>query len=224
MKPPALVIMAKEPAVGQTKTRLCPPLTPTQAADLYEALLRDTIGLAAGLEGVQLAIAVTPPQAVDAFRRRAPADTRLLPVTGADIGDCLAQVLGRLLAEGRAGAMALNSDGPTLPARYLRQAVACLARADVVLGPGEDGGYYLIGLTEPHPDLFRGIDWSTERVTAQTLARAEALGLAVALLPPWYDVDTASDLERLRAEVASLPDDVAPHTRHFLSARWGLDI
>ena len=202
--------------MGRTKTRLCPPLTPEQAAALYEALLRDTIHLAAGWEGVQLAIAVTPPEATDLFERWSPPGTILLPVTGVDIGHCLDQVLGRLLARGHAQAMALNSDGPTLPAGYLRQAVACLARADVVLGPGEDGGYYLIGLKKPHPDLFRGIDWSTERVTAQTLARAEALGLAVALLPAWYDVDTASDLERLRAEIAALPDDAVPHTRHFL--------
>jgi rSAM/selenodomain-associated transferase 1 len=216
MKPPALVIMAKEPAVGRTKTRLCPPLTLAQAAALYEALLRDTIGLAAGQEGVQLAIAVTPPEALVAFRRWSPSGASLLPVRGADIGDCLNKVLGQLLARGHAQAMALNSDGPTLPASHLRQAVAALASADVVLGPGEDGGYYLIGLKKPHPDLFRDIEWSTERVTAQTLARAEALGLSVALLPAWYDVDTASDLERLRAEVASLPDDAVPYTRHFL--------
>jgi rSAM/selenodomain-associated transferase 1 len=210
--------MAKEPAVGRTKTRLCPPLTPAQATALYEALLRDTIGLVAGWRGVQLAIAITPPEALDTFRRWSPPGTSLLPVRGADIGDCLNKVLGHLLAQGHAQAMALNSDGPTLPPSHLRQAVAGLASADVVLGPGEDGGYYLIGLKEPHPDLFQGIDWSTERVTAQTLARAEALGLTVALLPTWYDVDTESDLERLRAEVATLPPDAVPHTRCFLEA------
>jgi rSAM/selenodomain-associated transferase 1 len=216
MKEPALVIMAKAPAVGRTKTRLCPPLTLEQAAALYEALLRDTIGLAAGLEGVQLAIAVTPPGATALLRQWCTPGTILLPVTGTDIGDCLDQVLSRLLASGHSGAMALNSDGPTLPASHLRQAVARLDEADVVLGPGEDGGYYLIGFREPHPGLFRRIDWSTERVTQQTLARAEALGLSVALLPAWYDVDTVLDLGRLRAEIAALPDDAVPHTRRFL--------
>ena len=220
MKPPALVIMAKEPAVGRTKTRLCPPLRLEQAAALYEALLRDTIDRAAGLEGVQLAVAVTPAEALNTFRPWCPPDTLLLPVTGADIGDCLNQVLSLLLSRGYAGAMALNSDGPTLPIEQLRQAVARLDRADVVLGPGEDGGYYLIGLKEQHPGLFQGIDWSTERVAAQTLEKAGILGLCVSLLPTWYDVDTAADLVRLRAEVATLPANAVPHTRHFLEVEY----
>ncbi|UCC61738.1 MAG: TIGR04282 family arsenosugar biosynthesis glycosyltransferase [Anaerolineae bacterium] len=214
-----LVIMAKEPAVGQTKTRLCPPLTPMEAAALYEAMLRDTIGLVAGLQGVRLAIAVTPPEATDSFRRISPPDAILLPVAGADIGDCLDQVLGRLLADGYSQAIALNSDGPTLPVATLREAIVRLDGAEVVLGPSEDGGYYLIGLKQPRPELFRGIEWSSERVTAQTLARAEAMGLSVAVLPRWYDVDTSADLDRLWAELATLPAEALPYTRRFFAHR-----
>ena len=219
MGDPVLVIMAKQPAVGHTKTRLCPPLTLTEAAALYEAMLRDTIELVAGLEGVRLAIAVTPPGAIDAFRRISPPDAILLPVDGADIGDCLNQVLGRLLVDCHSQAIALNSDGPTLPATYFQQAIDRLHSVDVVLGPSEDGGYYLIGLTQPRPELFREIEWSSEQVTAQTLARAEAMGLSVALLPPWYDVDTAADLDRLRAELATLPAGALPYTRRFFAHR-----
>jgi rSAM/selenodomain-associated transferase 1 len=208
--------MAKAPAVGRTKTRLCPPLSPTEAAQLYEALLRDTIHLAAGLDGVQLAIALTPPEATQQFERWSPPGTVLLPVSGADIGQCLDRAFSSLLAAGHNGVMALNSDGPTLPAAYLARALAHLVQADVVLGPGEDGGYYLIGLRAPQPKLFYEIDWSTERVLSQTLARAESLELCVALLPPWYDVDTAPDLDRLRAEIVSLPPDAVPHTRRFI--------
>jgi rSAM/selenodomain-associated transferase 1 len=211
-----LVIMAKQPAVGQAKTRLSPPLTAGQAAALYEAMLRDTIELVAGLEDVRLAIAVTPPEAIEAFRSVGPPGAILLPVAGADIGDCLIQTLGALLAAGHSSAIAINSDGPTLPAAYLQQAVDRLGGADLVLGPSEDGGYYLVGLKQPHPELFSGIEWSTERVTAQTLDRAERLGLSVALLPPWYDVDTPADLDRLRAELATLPVDALPHTRRWL--------
>ena len=212
-----LVMMAKRPEVGRTKTRLCPPLTPTQAAALYEAMLRDTIELVAQLEGVQLAIAVTPPEATSAFLHMSPPGTLLLPVAGADIGDCLNQVLSGLLASGHSRAMALNSDGPTLPSSHLRQAVAELDDADVVLGPSEDGGYYLVGLKEPQPGLFQDIEWSTERVTSQTLVRAEALGLSVVTLPPWHDVDTAPDLNRLRVELDGLPMGTAAHTRQFLA-------
>ena len=219
MKKAAIVIMAKQPAVGRTKTRLCPPLTPVEAAALYEALLRDTIDLVAGLDGIQLAIAVTPPEATESFGCISPPDTHLLSVACADIGDCLNQVLGRLLADGHPQAIAINSDGPTLPADHLRQAVRLLdsVDTDVVLGPSEDGGYYLIGLKQPQPGIFRDVAWSTERVTDESLARAEALGLNVALLPPWYDVDTATDMKRLRAELATLPDEALPHTRRFLA-------
>ncbi len=214
---PALVIMAKQPIVGRTKTRLSPPLTPAEATALYGALLLDTIELGAGLKGVQLAIAVTPPQAVDTFRHIGPPGIILLPVAGTNIGDCLDHVLGRLLAAGHPLAIALNSDGPTLPDAYLRQAFDRLRGVDVVLGPSEDGGYYLIGLKEARPELFRDIRWSSERVTAQTLARAEVVGLSVALLPPWYDVDTGADLERLRGELATLPAETLPHTRRFFA-------
>ena len=214
---PVLVIMAKQPAVGETKTRLCPPLTADEAAALYEAMLWDTIGLVAGLDDVSLAIAVTPPEAIGAFRCMGPPDAILLPVAGADIGDCLSQALGALLAAGHFSAIAINSDGPTLPAAYLRQAVARLDGADIVLGPSQDGGYYLIGLKQPRPELFRDIEWSTERVTAQTLDRAETLELSIALLPPWYDVDTPADLDRLQTELAILPAEALPHTRRFLA-------
>jgi rSAM/selenodomain-associated transferase 1 len=219
MRDPVVVIMAKQPAVGRTKTRLCPPLTPAEAVALYEAMLRDTIRLVADLEGVRLAIAVTPPEATGAFRRISPPHAILLPVAGADIGECLNQALGRLLAAGHSRAIALNSDGPTLPAAFLKQAITRLDGADVVLGPSEDGGYYLIGLTQPQPELFQDIEWSTEQVTAQTLARAEAMGLSVALLPPWYDVDTAADLDRLQAELATLPAEALPHTRRLFAHR-----
>jgi len=214
----ALAIMAKLPAVGQAKSRLSPVLTPSDAAALYEALLLDTIELAGGLEGVQLAIGITPSDAVDYFRHISPSNTVLIPVDGADIGDCLKQALGQLLADDYARALALNSDGPTLPVTILRQACAELENReiDVVLGPNEDGGYYLIGIKQPHPELFEGISWSTSQVTSQTLTKAETLGLEVAQLPPWYDVDTPAELDRLRAELPTLPDTSLRHTRRFL--------
>ena len=219
MSDPALVIMAKRPAVGRTKTRLSPPLTLAEAAALYEAMLRDTIHLGARLKGVQLAIAVTPPEATSTFQRVGPPGVILLPVAGVNIGDCLNQVLGGLLAAGHPQAIALNSDGPTLPAAYLRQAFVRLDGADVVLGPSEDGGYYLIGLKQACPELFRDIEWSSEQVTDQTLARAQAMGVSVAMLPPWYDVDTSAGLDRLRGELATLPATALPHTRRFFARR-----
>jgi rSAM/selenodomain-associated transferase 1 len=215
---PVVVIMAKQPAIGETKTRLSPPLTLSEAATLYEALLQDTIALVAGLAGVQPAIAITPHDAVDYFSSISPTPTILLPVSGSDIGDCLNQVMIHFLALGHPGVIALNSDGPTLPQGYLQQAVDFLERSDVVLGPSEDGGYYLIGLKQSVPELFQDILWSTEHVTTQTLANAKRLGLRVAMLPTWYDLDAIEDVYRLRDELQVLPADRLRHTRRFFRA------
>ena len=213
------VIMAKQPVPGRTKTRLCPPLSPLDAAQLSEALLSDTIALVSRLQGVRLAVAVTPAAAVAAFRLRVPHDAVLLPVEGPDIGACLSQATECLFAEGYSRVMAIGSDGPTLPSAYLERAAELLDHHDVVVGPSEDGGYYLVGLRRPAPGLFEGIAWSTSRVVSQTEGRAATLGLSVAWLPPWYDVDTAADLERLRAELATLPSHTLTSTRRFFNAR-----
>ena len=109
----------------------------------------------------------------------------------------------------------MNSDGPTLPLACLEEAFSALYREDITLGPGHDGGYYLIGMKRPHPELFQGIAWSTEQVVPQTLDICHHLGLSVHLLPEWYDVDVAADLERLQCDLQQDPS-LAPHTRAFL--------
>ena len=212
----ALIIMAKEPRVGSTKTRLCPPLTPEQAAQIYEALLLDTIDIAAGIEGLDLAIAVTPSDAADYFKHITPDGTLLIPVDCPDIGLCLSQVLSELLRIGYNHVLALHSDGPTLPVAYIQEAIRTLTDKDLVFGPAEDGGYYLIGLSRIHTEIFTGIEWSTEKVLSQSIFKADQSGLSVHVLPPWYDVDTANDIHRLRNEIKTLPTDTLRHTRHFL--------
>ena len=213
----ALIIMAKKPIVGSTKTRLCPPLEPAEAALVYEALLLDTIQLCAGIEGIHLAVAVTPPDAVGYFEKKTPSGTVLLPVDCPDIGHCLQQVIGQLLEVGYDKVIALNSDGPSLPAACIFQAVNYLDQHDLVLGPGEDGGYYLIGLKRLYTDLFRGIDWSTPQVLPQTVSKIKALGIDAAVLPYWYDIDTWDDLLRLKDELGRLPLEALPNTRRFFS-------
>jgi glycosyltransferase A (GT-A) superfamily protein (DUF2064 family) len=117
----------------------------------------------------------------------------------------------------------MDSDSPTLPLAHLDQAFEMLddAKVDVVLGPCEDGGYYMIGLKSPCAALFHGVAMSTPTVAAQTLDRAREQGLHVACLPRWYDVDTYQDLGRLAKELASRMDRPARHTRAFLSHTAG---
>lgn len=219
MSNPALIIMAKQPSVGSTKTRLTPPLGPEQAAALYEALLKDTIALGASMKAVDLTIAVTPPDAVGFFERIRPPGARLLPVDCEHIGDCLSQVIGRLLEEGYPKVCALNSDGPSLPPEHIQRAFDLLDDHDMVLGPNEDGGYYLVGLKQLHAEIFTGIPWSTAQVLPQTLEKVKALGLRAALLAPWYDVDSVADVVRLRRELQSLPLDRLVHTRRYFESR-----
>ena len=207
--------MAKQPRTGYTKTRLCPPFELQQAAEFYEALLLDTFALGSSLSGVQLAVAFTPTLARGYFEQVTPQGTLLFPVAGADIGECLAQATAYFISTGFQKVIALNADGPSLPQNYLLQAAHLLDETDLVLGPGEDGGFYLVGMKKPHPELFQQIYWSTSQVLAQTLARAAALSLSTVLTPLWYDVDTAQEAARLAQELMQLAPKQLAHTRRF---------
>lgn len=219
---PALVVMAKEPQAGQSKTRLCPPLTPQQAAELYAACAQDVIENALALPHVRTYVAVTPPAGRAYFERTAPGAT-VLPVDGATIGRCLDTVLTDLLARGHPRAAAVSSDSPDLWPEIISHGIELLNQFDVVLGPSQDGGYYFVGLKQPAPGLFSDeIRWSTHVVLAQTLARAELAGLRVAHLPATVtDVDTAADLAILRRSLDAAPLHRAKRTRAALQRLAG---
>ncbi|HZD56898.1 MAG TPA: TIGR04282 family arsenosugar biosynthesis glycosyltransferase [Anaerolineales bacterium] len=215
--PNALLVMAKRPAPRRTKTRLTPPLSPLQAATLYECFLKDTLDLVREIPSVQPVIAYLPAQEKAYFRGLAP-DFELLLQTGSDLGSRLDKALTQYLARGYGRVVIMNSDGPTLPPRYLEMAFETLAAdTDVVLGPCDDGGYYLIGLKQPAPRLLREVRMSTAHVTADTLDLAAEMGLQTTLLPCWYDVDDLDSLARLIEELDGSPSGLAPHTRAFLS-------
>jgi rSAM/selenodomain-associated transferase 1 len=218
----AVAIMAKAPWPGTVKTRLCPPLLATEAAALYRCFLLDKIRAVGALTGAQPVIAYTPDDARTEFDVLDPSFT-LVPQRGPDLGARLHGILTHLLAAGHAGAMAVDSDTPTLPARFLQQAVDCLTRPgpDVVLGPTEDGGYYLIGIRRPHRELFDAMPWSTPEVLEVTLRRAAAAGLRAACLPSWFDVDTPDDLERLSKSINVDEATSAPETERFLTTWRG---
>jgi rSAM/selenodomain-associated transferase 1 len=213
----ALFIMARRPVAGASKTRLCPPLSPAAAAALYACFLADVIDRvreAAGLvAGLVPAIAFTPADAAAYFTDLAP-DFALVPQTGATLGERLDGVLSGALSRGYRPVAAVNSDSPSLPAAYLAQAFAALddSAVDVVLGPCDDGGYYLIGWRRPHPALVRDVAMSAADTLAQTLAVAARDGLRAVLLPPWYDVDGPADLARLATDPG-----LGSHTRAFLA-------
>jgi len=231
----ALAVMTKAPQAGQVKTRLVPPLTRNEAAELNKCFLHDTTAaiLNATTDNEASGVAVyTPVGSESAYAGLVPAGFSLLPQRGTGFGDRLYCATDDLFKCGFASVCLIDSDSPTVPASSFARAVRQLAEPGdrVVLGPCDDGGYYLIGLKKPHRELFDRIDWSTERVFDQTVDRASKLGLGATLLPAGFDVDDAVSLRRLCDELlggkSTLTGDIASNTRRFLReivAREGRD-
>lgn len=228
--------MAKAPRPGRVKTRLMPFLQPDEAAQMSAAFLRDitaNIALASRDAAVTAWIAYAPAGLEGLFDGMLEPGTRFVLADGGieappgveGFGLSLLHAAQALLHGGAASVCLLNSDSPTLPTRLLVQAAQALAAPGdrVVLGPAEDGGYYLLGLKRPHAGLFANIAWSTDQVARQTRARAAGLGLEVVELAPWYDVDDAAALRRLLGDQPSavLTPYPAPCTS-ALAARLGL--
>jgi len=218
--PSAVVMMAKTPRPGTVKTRLCPPLSPEDAAELYRCFLLDTIAKLGTCRQASLFIAYTPRIDRGVFAAMAP-HLPLLPQRGRDLGARMADCFAQLFARGYTVVLLTGSDLPTLPIQVIHQALDLMARpqTDVVLGPSEDGGYYLIGLHTLYRELFEKMTWSTPQVLAETVRRAQAQGLQIAYLPPWFDVDTPADLVRLQATLAQDSNDLLPHTQQFFRQR-----
>jgi len=224
-----IAVMSKLPRAGHSKTRLCPPLTPEQAARLSGAFLRDvTEGLAAAARQAAItAYAAYAPAGVEAELRPhlAPGTVPILadgsspvPPGVEGFGRCLLHATDQVFRRGHASAGVLSSDTPTLPTEYLVRAADLLAAGDgrrVVLGACDDGGYYFLGMTARHWQLFAHTAWSTDSVAATTRRHAQALGLELIELPRWYDVDGALSLAQLRRETGGYP---APTTRNALAA------
>lgn len=202
----ALGIMCKAPVEGVSKTRLCPPLTLAEAAEMSRRFIADVAAViadvapASGARGVAVH---TPASDEAAFEGLLPDGFTMLGQRGGDLGQRLLHATADLLADGCGGICLINSDSPTLPASLLRRTAEALRRPGdrIVLGPAVDGGYYLVGVKRLHAALFDGIAWSTSQVLAQTLSRAADLRLPVTLLPLWYDVDDLASLQLLLHEL-----------------------
>ena len=212
----ALAVMIKAPRAGESKTRLVPPLTHEEAAALSVAFLRDTAANIAEAcaeheegsgRGANAVAAYTPRGAEAAFDELLPRGFALLPQRGESFGERLFHAAEDLLRLGYESCCLIDSDSPTLPRSLLTAALAELSRPGerIVLGPADDGGYYLIGMRRAHRRLFEEINWSTAEVSAQTVARAREISLDVALLPAWYDVDDGASLRRLCVELFDEP-------------------
>jgi rSAM/selenodomain-associated transferase 1 len=221
--------MVKAPRSGEVKTRLVPPLHAHEASLLSACFLKDIMANlleVAESEPVDCYAAYSPPGSEALFRDFLPPQVRMLPPRSLGLASSLPDAVEDLVGRGYQGACLVNADSPTLPSSLLIEAITSLrAPGDrVVLGPATDGGYYLIGLKQPHRQLFHDIAWSTDRVYRQTAERAASIGLELVTLPAWYDVDDSLSLSWLCGELldARRPPQClrdgypASHTRDYL--------
>jgi rSAM/selenodomain-associated transferase 1 len=191
-----VVVMAKEPVPGQVKTRFAPEMTLEEAAGIYRCMVEDRINEVSRLDGTDLAIAFSPADARQAFSAIARPSFALFAQEGNDLGERMRNIFTDNFIAGYHAVTIIGSDSPDLPRSTLQESFRLLMseRADAVFGPCYDGGYYLVSMRKPHPELFENIPWSTDQVLRATLARAGELGLKTELLSWWNDLDTFADL------------------------------
>jgi rSAM/selenodomain-associated transferase 1 len=209
----AVAVLAKAPVAGLAKTRMAPALGQRGAARVAAAMLADTLAVVARVTAEPW-LCFTPAAARRRLAALAPG-FRLLPQSGGDLGDRLAACAAALRAAGAERVAIVGADTPHLPRSWYETALALLDRADLVLGPALDGGYYLVAATAPAPELFVGVPMGTDLVLGETLRRAERRGLRVALLPPLRDLDRVEDLA---AALAAGELDASPHARAVAAA------
>jgi uncharacterized protein len=206
-------VFAKPPRPGRVKTRLAPAVGEAGAAALARAFLQDTWSASSSLPWARAVLATTGPRA----RKRVGARSApVWPQGRGDLGDRLERVLRRALRDAPA-ALAIGTDTPGLPPILFSQARLALRGADAVLGPAEDGGFYLLGVRRCPPGLLRGLRWSAPDTFLQTLSRLRERGLRTAVIAPWFDVDRPADLACLHALIAR-GELHAPHTARALEA------
>jgi rSAM/selenodomain-associated transferase 1 len=212
----AIVVMAKAPREGFVKTRLTGTYPARDVVQLSECMLRDTLALVQTLPRVEVAV-MCPSEDVADIEARLPPGTRVVGQRGARLAAALASVFEHFVPDFRR-VVAVDSDSPHLPLAVLQSAFELLETNEVVVGPTEDGGYYLVGASAIHPRLFELAPLGTRNAREALLANARALGLSVALTEAWYDVDVPADLRRIAAELRLQPAR-APRTAALL-ASW----
>jgi rSAM/selenodomain-associated transferase 1 len=216
----AVVVFARQPVAGRVKTRLSPPLSPAQAADLYRAMLADVLDATADFaarRGLAAVLAVTPPEACAELAQHAPAVYQVVAQRGPDLSARMAYAVAEQAAAGRDRILLRGSDSPALDAAAVEEALAALEDHDLSVCPDQGGGYALIGLREPAPGLFDH-PMGTARALDDTLERARGLGLRIHFQPLRFDLDHFEDLRRLAAARSRGCGPLCPRTLAWLDA------
>lgn len=212
----ATLLFSKYPKAGSVKTRMTPPLCPQEAAKLHRVSLGCTLEALHLLPQLDVHLVITPDERLNDFREQfGISDSKVWAQGDGDLGERLVRAVERAFGEGHSRVLLLGADSPTLPMQLLLDAIDGLDSFDVVLGPCDDGGYYLIGMKRSVPQVFGNISWGGAEVATQTKERAEQAGLSLFELPMGYDLDRFEDLKRAQTDLAE--DDLTPSAaRHEL--------
>lgn len=189
---PRIIILTKEPVPGRVKTRLAPALCPGGPELIHRVLVAETLSRALAT-GLPVDVCLAGDRHSPFAERLRAAGAAVLPQASGDLG---ARLTAALAGPGRR--LVLGTDCPLFEPEWLRAAIR--DPAPVVIGPSDDGGYWMLAIDAPCPGLFRDVAWSTAGVAATTMTRARELGLAVSRAPTCYDIDEPSDLHRLLAD------------------------
>ena len=218
----AVAVFARAPSSGG-KSRLAPHLAEPRLKSLGGALLADTLDVVCRFPGVDPFVFYTPDDGGREIAALAPCAITLVAQRGDDLGARMLAALRELVeVRGYAPAVLVGSDVPLLGAEHLFEAIDALRRnGGVVVGPSDDGGYYLIGMNDIHDGLFDGIAWGGDSVLIDTLTRADRLGADVRIMRGGYDIDTIEDLRRVERDLAGEPAERAPHLRRWFADATG---
>ncbi|MCI0683157.1 MAG: TIGR04282 family arsenosugar biosynthesis glycosyltransferase [Gemmataceae bacterium] len=197
-----LGVFAKWPEPGRAKTRLADATSPEFAARAADAMLRDTLDRLVDVPAERW-LAFAPADQAAAFRDLAANRYRLIPQGDGDLGARMERFIRDRIDGGAERVVLVGADSPTLPVEHVHDAFHRLHDVDLVLGPATDGGYCVIGCRRRVPPVFRGVAWGTSTVLRDTVARLDD-SWRLALLPPWYDVDTLDDWRMLQGHVAAM--------------------
>jgi rSAM/selenodomain-associated transferase 1 len=192
-----LIVFIKYPVPGMVKSRLALHLGNEQAAEIYREIAETVVANVtprAPKHDYDVSLCYSPETMEQAVKEWFPQHHLFSPQEGSDLGERMSNTFFQAFAAGNTKALLTGSDCPDISRTIVNRGFMLLDTQDVVLGPAYDGGYYLIGLRRPEPELFYSMDWGTGRVLQQTLDKINAAGLTVALLPKLRDIDRIEDL------------------------------
>jgi uncharacterized protein len=222
-KTKAIILFARDPVVGQVKTRLQPFLSEALIFELYTHFLQDSIQKIGCVKSADRFIGVYPSDVSGFFSRLN--DEFALEIffqAGNSLGEKMANAFQDRFVEGYEQVVIIGSDSPSLPVAIIEQALN--SEKELTLGPSTDGGYYLIGMSGKLVNVFEGVDWGSDKVLAQTLERVKKSGCSLELLPPWYDVDRPEDLKFLQTHLQLIEQSGQESTGGTGKFLKGLDI